>query len=230
MKKAFVLGLLVSALSFSATSYGREGGAYIGIGGSYAIEDFYTEKFEERAVPIAVSIDDTWGANVKLGYHVNEFFSVETVFEYFSSFETSEAIIYPTMPGAESAARFISEKGELDVMTFMLVGKFCWPGRAIEPYGIVGAGVMNVDWDRKLIAGSGSASDSSSVSSSATGGCARVGLGLDFFLSDHLSLGLEGATTSILGKPEFDLDPLGEVGEDLGITYWTITLGAAYHF
>jgi len=230
MKKLFVLGLLVAVLSISATSYAREGGAYIGIGGSYAIDDFYTEKFEDRAVPIAVNIDDTWGVNAKLGYHVNEFFAVEAVFDYFSAFETSEALIHPTTTGAASTMGIISEDGELNIMTFMLAGKFCWPGRAIEPYGIVGAGVMQADWDRKLGAGSGSASDSPALSASSTGGCAKVGVGVDFFLSDHLSLGVEGGTTFNWGNPEFDLDALGEEVEELGIRYWTVTLGAAYHF
>lgn len=224
MKKFLALGLVVAALSVSHTSYAREGGAYIGIGGSFAIDDFNTDDFEDRAVPIAVNIDDTWGANVKLGYHVNEFFAVEAVFDYWSSFETSEAIIFPTMRGAASTAEFISQDGELDVMTFMLAGKFCWPGRAIEPYGIVGAGVMHSKWDRKLGGAGGS------VSSSDTGGCAKVGVGIDYFLSDHWSLGLEGGTTFILVNPEFDLDPSGEEAEELGIRYWTVTLGAAYHF
>jgi len=230
MKKLFVLGLVVAALSLSTASYGREGGAYIGIGGSYAIDDFDTENFEDRAVPIAVDIDDTWGANVKLGYHVNEFFAVEAVFDYWSSFETSEAIIFPSMRGAAVAAEMVSEDGELDIMTFMLAAKFSWPGRAIEPYGIIGAGVIQTDWDRKLGVGGGSASDRPSVSSSDTGGCAKVGVGIDFFLSDHLSLGLEGGTTFILGNPKFELDPLGEETEELGIRFWTVTLGAAYHF
>jgi len=158
MKKLFVLGLLVAASSVSATSYAREGGAYIGIGGSYAINDFYTEKFEDRAVPIEVNIDDTWGANAKLGYHVNEFFAVEAVFDYLSGFETSEVLADPTMTGAASVRRIISEDGELDVMTFMLAGKFSWPGRAIEPYGLIGGGVMHANWDRKLGAGSASVS------------------------------------------------------------------------
>ncbi len=224
MKKLFVLGLLVAGSSVSATSYAREGGAYIGIGGSYAINDFYTAKFEDRAVPVEVNIEDTWGANAKLGYHVNEFFAAEAVFDYLSGFETSEALADPTMTGAASVRRIISEDGELDVMTFMLAGKFSWPGRAIEPYGTIGAGVMHANWDRKLGAGSGS------TSSANTGACAKVGVGVDFLLSDHLSLGVEGATTFSLGNFEFDLDPLGEEVEELGIRYWTVTLGAAYHF
>ncbi|MBW1742221.1 MAG: hypothetical protein JRJ47_02165, partial [Deltaproteobacteria bacterium] len=86
------------------------------------------------------------------------------------------------------------------------------------------------NWDRKIGAGSGSASDSPSVSSANTGACAKVGVGIDFFLSDHLSVGVEGATTFSLGNFEFDLDELGEEVEELGIRYWTVTLGAAYHF
>ena len=85
-------------------------------------------------------------------------------------------------------------------------------------------------WTMKVICDLGAGSGSPSASSSNTGACAKVGVGIDFFLSDHLSLGLEGGTTFGFGNFEFDLDALGGEVEELGIRYWTVTLGAAYHF
>lgn len=226
MKKLSIPAFLIVALCISSTSFARDGALYIGIGGSYAIDDFETEEFEERRQPIDVDIDGTWGANLKLGYHVNEFFAVEALFDYVPGFETAES----TTTADAATMNIISKDGELDVMTFMVAGKFSWPGRAIEPYGVIGVGVMHADWDRKLSTGGGSASDSVSVSSAKTGGCSKVGVGVDFFLTDHFSLGAEGATVFTLGNLEFDLDPSGEEVEELGIRYWGITLGAAYHF
>ncbi len=213
MKKFVILPLMVAALCVYSTSYAQDSGIYVGVGGTYAVDDFNVDDFEDRSEPINANLESTWGVNLKCGYHVNEFFSLEALFDYVPDFET------------ENESATLRDKGELDIMTFMVAAKFAWPGR-IQPFGVIGAGVMHADWERdvSLPAPGGTVSDAH------TQACAKMGIGVDFFATDSISVGIEGTTIFNFGSTEFDLDESGNQKAELGLRYFGITSGVAYHF
>ena len=91
---------------------------------------------------------------------------------------------------------------DLKIQTYMITlkGYFQQSTEKIKLSAIVGTGLMHAD-----------ATDE-------TGWCTKVGLGLDFFATQDISLGIEGNYT-------FGID------DDLDeIEYFNFTIGAAYHF
>jgi opacity protein-like surface antigen len=212
MKKLSILIVFVTGLFFCSSSYGADAAGrtfYIGVGGSYAWEDFDVDEVEDDLEQITsgadVDFDDTWGLNVKVGYHVNNWLSVEFDFDYLSEFESDETLDLLGTP--------IDLDADLDVTTYMAVLKFTCALEPLKPYLVVGGGFMNADGDTKVSALGYSDSDSDSE----TDNCAKLGLGIDFFVTKSVSIGLEGDYVWGFG----DLDD---------ITYFNLTLGLGYHF
>ena len=212
MKKLSILPLLVMVLCFSTVSYGADAAGrtfYIGIGGSYAVEDFDVDELEASLEGIAsdsdVDFDDTWGLNLKAGYHVNNWLSLEFDFDYLSEFEADEGLDVLGIP--------VDLDAELDVTTYMAVFKFTCVLEPLKPFIVAGGGMMDADVDAKASALGVSASDSESE----TDTCAKLGLGVDFFATKSVSIGLEGSYVWGFG----DLDE---------ISYYNLTLGLGYHF
>jgi len=78
---------------------------------------------------------------------------------------------------------------------------------------VVGGGIMAADFDSHL----DWRGDDADV-------CVKLGLGLDVFVSQEVSLGFEGSWTT-------GIDNISSSGKDFGdIEYFNFTLGAAYHF
>jgi len=93
---------------------------------------------------------------------------------------------------------------------FTLKGYFPVSTEKVKLSTVVGAGLMHTDSELPD-------ETSISVSDDETDLCAKVGLGLDFFAFQDISLGIEGNYTFGFG----DLDD---------IMYFNFTIGAAYHF
>lgn len=206
MKKVLAFTCFVALLSFSAQSHGKNvQGPYIGIGGSYAIENFDLDSIDFDGSRFNPDFDNTWGLNAKIGYQVIDWFALEFNFDYLSDFEADDKVVVEGVP--------VKGEIEVDVMTFMVAAKFAAGMDAIRPFLVVGAGVMNADADVKARAPGVSESDSDSETDS----CASLGLGVDFFASDNVSLGFEGSHVWGFG----DLDE---------VRYYKLTVGVAYHF
>jgi opacity protein-like surface antigen len=212
MKKSLAFMALAMALCFCTSSYAADAAGrtfYVGIGGSYAFEDFDVDDVEDALGQIGgdsdFDFDDTWGLNLKVGYHVNNWLSLEFDFDYLSEFEADEGLDVLGIP--------VDLDGELDVMTYMAVFKFTCALEPLKPFVVAGGGMMDADLDAKASALGVSASDSESEKDT----CAKLGLGVDFFATQSVSIGLEGSYLWGFG----DLDE---------ISYFILTLGLGYHF
>ena len=206
MKKFFALACVVTVLSFATGSYGKDTpGPYVGIGGSYAIENFDVDSINLDGSTFNPNFDDTWGLNAKVGYRFIDWLALEFNFDYLSEFEADHTVVVLGLP--------VKAKMEIEVMTFMIAAKFAATFEKVKPFLIVGGGYMRADADVKASVHGFSLSDSDSESDP----CAELGLGIDFFPTDNVSLGFKGSHVWGFG----DLDE---------IRYFNLTLGAAYHF
>ena len=197
LKLALMIFFLLSSYAHAAT------GLYVGAGGSYAVENFddNDDDFEN------INFDNSWGINAKVGYHLHELVDLEFSYDYLHKFEVDDS---STVAGT----RFDVDI-EVEVMTYMftLKGFFPIPSEKVKLSVVAGGGVMYADADRKVkIAG-----NSTSTSDDEIDGCAKFGLGFDYFLIENFSAGIEGNYTLGFG----DLDD---------IRYFNFTLGVAYHF
>jgi opacity protein-like surface antigen len=249
MKKSLILVVLLTVLCFCTSSYAADAAGhswYMGIGGSWAIEDFDTDEFEDYVEPIDVDIDDGWGINATIGYHINDNFSIAFVYNYITGFDSDESIagqfnvgdladeVYLTeddleLLGLDPADTINFEVGadlEVDVMTFMLEAKYGMSG-TFSPFAVVGVGLMYADADYDLDASvrldGTSGYFSIGDSDSDTQPCGKVGLGVDWWATPDVTVGLEGSYVFGFSEHEFD-----DVETD--IRYFNVGLGIAYHF
>jgi opacity protein-like surface antigen len=233
MKKWSILAVLVMVLCFCTSSYAADAAGhswYLGIGGSWALENIDTDDLEDEFDPIDVDFDDGYGFQAKVGYHLNDTFSLGLVFDYITGFESDEDIsvtesidIYgEVFTGSASAEVEL----EVDVWTLMLEGKASMSG-TLSPYAVLGVGIMQADADADLSVSATLLGETLSVSESAseddTIACGKVGLGVDWWATPDVTIGLEG--NYVFGFGDADFDDL-EVGTD----YFTFVLGAAIHF
>jgi opacity protein-like surface antigen len=191
----FAVSILVVVIFYSTSLYAGQDHLdhfYVGIGGSYAVEDFDNSP----------DFDNSWGVNAKIGYHTHPLLDIEVDFDYLNNFEYSETY-------KVSSTRF-EEEVDLEIFTcmFVLKGYFPISTEKVKISTIVGAGLMQADFKY---------GSSFSGSDDEIDLCGKIGLGLDFFATQDISLGIEGNYTFGFG----DLDD---------IRYFNFTIGAAYHF
>ncbi len=128
--------------------------------------------------------------------------------DYDNSWGVNAKIGYHTHPlldiefDFDYLSEFEANAVDLEILTYMIVlkGYFQQSTEKVRLSTIVGTGIMHAD-----------------ANGDETGWCAKVGLGLDFFTFQNISLGIEGNYT-------FGFDDLDEIG------YSNFTIGAAYHF
>jgi opacity protein-like surface antigen len=204
MKKHLFFAVLVVVIFYSTSLYAAQDHLdhfYVGVGGSYAVEDFDNSP----------DYDNSWGVNAKIGYHTHPLLDIEVDFDYLNNFEYSETYkVFGT--------RF-EEEGEVEIFTcmFVLKGYFPISTEKVKLSTVVGAGLMHADLKYRLSISGLPDETSISGSDDEIDLCAKVGLGLDFFATQDISLGIEGNYTFGFG----DLDD---------IMYFNFTIGAAYHF
>ena len=173
-------------------------GLYIGAGGSYAIENFDD---------IGIDFDNTWGINAKIGYHFDPLLDIEFNYDYLHKFEGDDSL--------SVGGTTVDVDVDIKVMTYIVALKGYFPFSTEESKlsVVAGVGLMYADFDIQ-----GSVDEiSASVSNDEIDGCAKLGLGLDYYLTQNFSAGLEGNYT-------FGFDDLKD------IQYFNFTLGLAYHF
>jgi len=197
LNKIITFLVIASTFLYSPLLFADSNKFYIGGGGSYAIENFDTD----------TNFDNTWGINAKVGYRAHELLSLEFNFDYLDKFEGDDRF---TLSGAN-----VDSDVEVTVYTFMLALKGYQPvySEKLMFFVVAGGGIIYFDADTK-ISGAG---DSISDSQDEADGCAKIGLGFDFFPIKNFSAGIEGNYT--LGFGDAD-----------DIRYFNFTLGVAYHF
>ena len=138
--------------------------------------------------------DNSWGVNAKIGYHTHPLLDIEVDFDYLNNFEYAET--YKVL-----GTRFEGEV-DLEILTcmFVLKGYFPISTEKVKLSTVVGTGIMHAD-----------------ANADETDWCGKIGLGLDFFTTQYISIGIEGNYTLGFG----DLHDIG---------YFNFTIGAAYHF
>ena len=102
--------------------------------------------------------------------------------------------------------QFGGDHSEIRTWTNTLNGKFFLGHGRLQPYALAGAGLQRA-WVRNPAPGGVNFDDVAFVG--------RVGGGLDFALTDHLGLNLEGSYL----VPTGDLDDYDTVSVGLGLTY-----------
>jgi len=208
MKKFLVLVCFASVLCLSAVTYGQQQPAhkgYFGVGGSYIAEDVDLASVSLYGAVYEPDFDDTAGINVKVGGYITEYLSLEMNFDYlFESSWSETRYVYYTPVTCQMSA---------EVWTLMLAGKlFVAPG-SLRPFLTAGWGLMRLDLDEKISIPGAAISSSDNE----TDMCTKLGVGVDYFIDDNKSLGLEVAY--VLGHGDLD-----------EIRYFDYTLGFAYHF
>ena len=204
-----VIGLIVAALLLvPGLAPAAESGPYFGIGGTFAKQDFDTGDLDRElsGTGLSADFDDTWGLNVRAGYKFNRYVAAELAFDYLPGFKWDVATRVGGTP--------LSGEMTVDVTAWTLAVKISpFDLQKVRPYFVIGGGIMNASADvsASIPGYSASASDDE------TDLCGKIGLGVDFFVTDRVSLGLEGAYFAGFN----DLD---------NIRFYTVTAGVAYHF
>ena len=113
----------------------------------------------------------------------------------------------------------------------MVEGKASMSG-TLSPYAVLGVGIMQADADVKvsgdvLVDGESVWPDSSPNSwkdnEDDTVACGKVGLGVDWWATPDVTVGFEGSY--VFGFEDADFE-----GVEVGVDYFTLALGIAYHF
>jgi len=206
MKTFLTLLILIVGIFFSKTLHAKEIDFYLGIGGSYSNQNFDTIDAQ------MLDFGNSFGVNAKMGIaSSSRLFSIEFDFDYLPDFEADESFTEQGIP--------IEVSGEVNIMTFIFGGKFSpdLNSKIFKPFVFVGLGIMHGKVDASASASYRGNTVSMSESISETGACYKLGVGMDFFISNSVSIGLDGGY--VWGASDMD-----------GFDYFNSTLGLAYHF
>lgn len=175
-----ILLLVIAALFFAGNVQADEKQYYVGIGGTYMFPNFDYED--------VVDWDNhAWGANAKFGYRLARTLYIQMDVDY----------VFP-IDGILKSDESVG--GDVEILTGIVSLKGYFPRfTIIRPYVIAGAGIMhyNVDYNDGA-----RAADLSLPDDEETSLCFKVGGGVDFFITDFLSFGIEGNYTG--GLEEVD--------------------------
>jgi len=139
-----------------------------------------------------IDFDNTEGLNLRAGCNITDTFAVELTYDYLPGFSWS----------------YDGLSADADIETLMLAGKLS-TGEKVRPYFTGGIGVMRGDLTVSYLGQALTASESDM--------CGKAGIGVDYFIEDNVSLGLEGAY--VVGFGDMDM-----------VEYTMITCGVALHF
>lgn len=211
MNRISIVACFVAVFFLAGSAFAAEGSKmYVGVGGTFAVEYFNADQFEAAANRgLDPSYDNTWGLYGKFGYKINPIVSVEFDLRYLFGFNASQTF--------QRTYSNINYDGDLDVLTAMAVAKIFPPLQGVvRPYFAAGLGVMHAKWDTTITGPLGYTR--ADESRSETGGCGKLGLGVDFYITPTLSLNVESAYTAGFGS-EVDT-----------IRYFGLSAGLGFHF
>ena len=207
MKKCLALSLFALLLLFSTVclagedmddegfyepSYGSEYGPssvekpfYLAIGAAYSNEllDINDLTFNVKPVGHEVDFSDSWGIQGRIGYNITSIFTVEGGLEWIDGYEWEGSYNFYGVPShakVEVNVQFVTLCGRL----MPPIGELWW----FRPYLVLGGGVMyvEVNSDARF---NGVPKSYSETEAHPMG---KAGLGMDFYLNEQISVGLEG--------------------------------------
>jgi opacity protein-like surface antigen len=203
-----VLGLLMIGCLFPGVVRAQDGdedfarpGFYLGAGATYAISE--ADKAVERVTLQHVSIDNTLGINARAGYRFLSWLAAELEYEWTSGFEAKGA----------GGAKLLSLEGNI----LTLNGKLILPTGRVQPYLLAGFGgtAFSVTDQARL-----------GLKVSGTGAAARLGGGLDIYVTPHIVLNL-GA--DVVGTTN-NLSQATRARSQTGLDYVSTQLGLQYRW
>ena len=213
----FAISLLV--LAISVISLGRPADAqvtfpqdpvysrlgwYVGLGGSYAVQDFEISKLDGLTVTDS-DFDDSWGINGRVGYRFDKYFAGEVAITYYDTFD-GDVTIPPT--GKEDA--------DFDAFSVMINGKiYPWHDR-YQPYALFGLGLFDVTIESK-----GIVDETGNDSLLAL----QFGAGIDIYATENWLFNFEAAYVYPTNSCLASCDNSGRDYE-----YWNLGLGFQYRF
>jgi len=186
--------LLIGCIVFFANSVkAEEKKFYIGIGGSYQWLNF---DFDET-----VDWDESsWGINAKFGYRLTP----DSMFQF-------DVDWIPDVEGALKSDRSLGGEVEVQTAIFSFKGYFPTP-KPVKPFVIAGAGILHYDIDLN-----DKTQSLGEIDDDESDFCFKIGGGLDVFINQSFSIGLEVNYTAGVDKVK-------------AVEYFNCILGAAYHF
>jgi opacity protein-like surface antigen len=181
--------LAIFVFSYNAQAEVKEQGVFLGGGVDYAWENFDTNDLDNLG--LNVNVDDSWGFNLFVGYRLMRYLALEGDYNWYDDFKVDVNGI----------------KFDVGIWTLMLDLKAMYPvyNDRLVPYVRLGGGYMSADTDM-----SGTNFDEDDFAW-------NLGGGADYFVTDKVSLGLDGKYVWGTG----DLDDL---------EYFVGTARVAYHF
>ena len=185
----------------AADSEFARSGPYIGVGATYGIN--VLESAFDDVLGNNVDVDNTWGANARLGYRATSWLAVEAEYEYLDNFEVSVDNI---------------RLADLQAQTISANLRFIVPIKRFQPYLVLGAGATLFSLDDNAVPGLDV--DHSSFSG-------RVGLGFDIYLTRSILLGI-GADAVVSNAEVTDEFFSGDSSGSL--SYVAIHAGFDYRF
>lgn len=184
-----VVLLAVFAFSYNAQAEIKERGFFLGGGVGYAWENFDTDDLDNLG--LNVDVDDSWGFNLFVGYRLMRYFALEGNYNWYDDFKVDV-----------NGFNF-----DVGIWTLMLDLKAMVPvyNDRLVPYVRLGGGYMSADADM-----SGTDFDENDFAW-------NLGAGADYFVTDKVSLGLDGKY--VWGTDDLD-----------NLEYFVGTVRVAYHF
>lgn len=208
MKKLLIVAAIL-LIFLSSNLYAQDTGLYIGIGGNYALQNIDTTDVNNdlRAYGLQLDFSNAYGFNGKVGYHFSKLFAVELAFDYFNNLSWNQTVTISGKPATFEA--------NLKLMTLMLAGKLSpnIGSEVVRPFIIAGVGNMFGNIDVKTTY----AGYRSTASNSNSDACGKIGVGIDFYATRNISIGVEGSYVMGFGGMS-------------NMKYTNIDLGVAYHF
>ncbi len=199
-----LLGALAAPSARADSDFARSG-PYIGVGATYGfnlIESSFDDVLDD-VLSEDVEVDNTWGANARLGYRVLSWLAVEAQYEYLDNFEVSVNDF---------------RLADLQAQTLSANLRFIVPIQRFQPYLVLGAGATLFDLDDNQVPGL--EVDHSSFSG-------RIGLGFDVYLTRHIVLGI--GADAVLSTAEVEDEFIS--GDSSGsLSYIALNAGLAYRF
>jgi opacity protein-like surface antigen len=162
-----LLGLAVAGAA-TAGDFSRSG-VYLGGGVSYGA-DLFSDEIED-AFGLPVDIDDTVGANARVGFRLLSFLALEAQYEWLSEYDIKIA-------GINAAS--------LEQHTFTGNLKFYLPIWRIQPYLLAGIGIEQFELKVSL-------PPPFDFTEKDTALAGRLGGGLELYVTENLALFAEGA-------------------------------------
>lgn len=171
------------------TTWGQPG-FYVGLSGNAAFPTGIEQELEDLS-GVSVDVDPSLGLHARAGYRFHPHFAAEAHYEWISGFDVSV-----------SGFDVLEVEGHAvtaDVKGYLLTGRF-------QPFAVVGLGTLTGEVSDAVGAG---------FSTDETDFAARIGAGIDAYLTENLALTLDGSYV----MPTGDLEDFNYFSLGWGLQY-----------